>query len=158
METNDPRLAEFFAAYETRTNSALQEKPEVDVEAVAGAFTDCFIEANPKGVICGKNDEEFRAAIPKGFDFYRSIGTQSVTRVRLPCSCRSMDNLRNALRGRSTLSALPLTAYQRMAARPARLLSASGAGACEKGRGAPFTAVAPRTPPPAGSAETRKRR
>jgi hypothetical protein len=78
METNDSRLQKFFAAYEDRTNRALKEPPEIDVEAVAVAFTDCFIEASPKGVMCGKNDEEFRASIPKGFDFYRSIGTQSM--------------------------------------------------------------------------------
>ena len=42
-------------------------------------FSDCFIAANPGGVICGKNDEQFRLQILQGFEFYRSIGTKSMT-------------------------------------------------------------------------------
>ena len=72
------KLEKFFAEYEVRMNKALAEKPEVDVEATAGSFTDCFIEASPLGVMCGKNDEQFRAQIPKGLEFYRSIGTKSM--------------------------------------------------------------------------------
>jgi hypothetical protein len=59
-------------------NKALAEKPEVDVEATAEAFAECFIGANPLGVACGKNDEQFRAQIPKGLEFYRSIGTNAM--------------------------------------------------------------------------------
>lgn len=76
-------LEKFFADYEARVNRALGDIPEVDVEATAGAFADCFIEANPNGVVCGKNDEELRAAIPKGMEFYRSIGTKSMKVVSL---------------------------------------------------------------------------
>lgn len=72
------KLDAFFAQYEARMNRAVGDTPEVDVEASAGAFADCFVEASPVGVSCGKNDEDFRAQIPKGFEFYRSIGTQSM--------------------------------------------------------------------------------
>jgi hypothetical protein len=53
--------------------------PSVNVEATAAAFADCVLAANPVGVNCGRNDEEFRKQIPKGFEFYRSIGTKSMT-------------------------------------------------------------------------------
>jgi len=45
-----------------------------DAEKVAACFANCFIEATPAGVICGKNDEQFRQAIPQGYDFYKSAG------------------------------------------------------------------------------------
>jgi hypothetical protein len=70
------KLEEFFAAYAARTNAALADPPKVDVEAAASAFADSFIGASPKGVNCGKNDDELRAVIPKGYEFYRSIGTK----------------------------------------------------------------------------------
>lgn len=77
----DARLSmveDFFAAYAAGFNRALADTPEIDVEATAGAFADCFIAADPNGVACGKNDEQFRAQIPAGFAFYRSIGTKSM--------------------------------------------------------------------------------
>lgn len=83
QESLDARLTRFFGNYEARTNRALADPPEVDVEATAGAFAECFIEANPNGVVCGKNDEHFRESIPKGLEFYRSIGTKSMKIVSL---------------------------------------------------------------------------
>ena len=77
------KLKDFFARYEERLNAALAEKPVVDVEATAAAFADCFIEASPLGVSCGKNDDELRAVIPKGYEFYRSIGTKSMNVLSL---------------------------------------------------------------------------
>src|SRR5262245_18423540 len=72
------RMAQFFQAYEARMNRALADPPHVDVEATARAFADCFVEATPKGVTCSTNDDQFRDVIPKGLEFYRSIGTQSM--------------------------------------------------------------------------------
>lgn len=69
-------LAAFFDAYAARVNRALVDPPDVDVEATAAAFAECFLGANPQGVRCGANDAAFREAIPQGFAFYRSIGTQ----------------------------------------------------------------------------------
>jgi hypothetical protein len=52
MTSIEQRLAEFFAEYKARINRALADKPEIDIEATARAFADCFIEANPNGVVC----------------------------------------------------------------------------------------------------------
>src|SRR5262245_6783828 len=81
--TINQRIEEFFARYEARLSGALAQTPEVNVEATASAFTVCFIEANPNGVLCGQNDDQFRAQIPKGFEFYRTIGTKSMKIVSL---------------------------------------------------------------------------
>ena len=78
MENMEQKLRAFFDEYSTRTNRALADPPQVDVEATTSAFADCFIEASPLGVNCGKNDEDFRQAIPKGLEFYRSIGTKAM--------------------------------------------------------------------------------
>ena len=78
MPSTDPRLAEFFAEYEARTNRALADPPRLDVEATAKAFADSFVGANPNGVMCGTNDAGLRDVISKGFEFYRSIGTKSM--------------------------------------------------------------------------------
>lgn len=71
-------LEKFFSDYGARMNRALSGTPEIDVEATAGAFADCFIAASPRGVSCAKNDAELRAKIPQGYAFYRSIGTKSM--------------------------------------------------------------------------------
>lgn len=72
------QLEQFFADYEKRTNAALSDPPQLDIDGVMGSFTDCFIEASPVGVSCGKTDDAFREAIPKGYEFYRSIGTKQM--------------------------------------------------------------------------------
>jgi hypothetical protein len=71
------KLDAFFTDYEKRFNESLQK--EVDVENTVKSFAGCFIEASPRGVICGKNNDEFRKQIPKGYEFYKSIGTQSMS-------------------------------------------------------------------------------
>ena len=68
-------LEAFFDQYEARFNDALKGSP-VDIEGTTAAFADTFLEASPKGIVCGHNDDNFRDAIPKGYDFYRSIGTR----------------------------------------------------------------------------------
>ncbi len=80
----DIQLDRFFAAYAARFNRALGNASEADdVEATAAAFASCFMEAGPHGVSCGRNDEQFRARIPKGYEFYRNIGTRSMRIVSL---------------------------------------------------------------------------
>lgn len=71
------KLQTFFAAYEQRFNDVLGGTA-TDVEATAGAFADYFVESSPRGVMGGKNDEKFREMIPKGNEFYKSIGTLSM--------------------------------------------------------------------------------
>ena len=72
------KVQAFFNDYEARFNQSLQEPPVVDVDGVVGAFAGCFVEASPVGVNCGKNDDQFRQAVPQGFAFYKSIGTTSM--------------------------------------------------------------------------------
>jgi hypothetical protein len=79
MQADDRITKEFFAAYESRMNRALADPTEIDIEETAAAFADSFVESSPVGVICGANGDEFRAMIPKGYEFYRSIGTTSMT-------------------------------------------------------------------------------
>lgn len=78
MENTKQKLEQFFDEYAARTNRALGDEPVVDVDATSAAFATTFLEASPKGVSCGNNDDEFRKAIPKGLEFYRSIGTKSM--------------------------------------------------------------------------------
>ena len=70
---NEQSIKAFFNAYESRFNASLTGK--IDVEGTTQSFANCFVEATPAGITCGKNDEQFREAIPKGIEFYRSIGT-----------------------------------------------------------------------------------
>ncbi|NLX48780.1 MAG: hypothetical protein GXY82_02675 [Methanospirillum sp.] len=72
-------IERFFDEYASQFARALADTPEVDVEATAGAFADCFVEAGPRGVVCGRNDGAFREQIPHGFAFYRGIGIRSMT-------------------------------------------------------------------------------
>jgi hypothetical protein len=83
-------LRKFFAEYEARMNKALGEPPEIDVEATAEAFADCFVEASPVGIVCG-NKEQLRPQIPKGYEFYRSIGTTFMKIMGLETT--QLDNL-----------------------------------------------------------------
>jgi hypothetical protein len=98
MATTEHALVRFLAEYETRLNRALSEDPVVDVEATAAGFASCFVAANPSGIVCSMNDEEFRAAIPKGFDFYRSIGTRGMKIASLTVTelddCHAMAKVR----------------------------------------------------------------
>lgn len=83
------KIEAFFDAYASRFQQALQGIDDVD--ATAAAFAECFIEAHPKGVTCGKNDAAFRKMIPQGNDHYRKIGTQEM-RVRKIESSRLDEN------------------------------------------------------------------
>jgi hypothetical protein len=76
MGSTNRKLEEFFREYEARFNKAMTGT--IDTEATANAFASCFIEASPFGVNCGKNDDQFRVMIPKGYEFYRSIGTKTM--------------------------------------------------------------------------------
>lgn len=71
-------IERFFEAYAAQFARALADPPEIDAGATAAAFADCFVEAGPRGVSCGRNDETFRAQIPQGYAFYRGIGIRSM--------------------------------------------------------------------------------
>ena len=70
------KIDQFFQAYEKRFMDGLDGK--VDVEGTTKAFATCFMEASPAGVVCGQNDAKFHEAIPKGYEFYKSVGTTSM--------------------------------------------------------------------------------
>jgi hypothetical protein len=77
MDNRIEQLEIFFNQYAERFNNALNnENP--NIYETANAFADCFIEASPLGVTCGRNDEQFRAVIPQGYAFYKSIGVTSM--------------------------------------------------------------------------------
>jgi hypothetical protein len=70
-DIND-QIEQFFEAYEKRFAEGLAG--DAVAEETAKVFADFFVEASPMGIIGGKNDQEFRDRVPKGYDFYRSIG------------------------------------------------------------------------------------
>jgi hypothetical protein len=76
--TINQRLEKFFADYEARTNRAFADPPIVDTEESAAVYTECFIEAHPKGVICFKNDAELRKSIPQLLEGQRKLGAKSM--------------------------------------------------------------------------------
>ena len=67
------QIEDFFENYSLRFNRDLHEDPASGMD-IKDDFTGCFIAAGPAGVVCGKNDASFVAAISSGYDFYRKIG------------------------------------------------------------------------------------
>ena len=74
MEHRAVLIDKFFDEYERRFNQSLKTG-EVDVNGTANSFAERFIESSPAGVVCGKNNFIFRLMIPRGFKYYRKIGT-----------------------------------------------------------------------------------
>lgn len=77
MDTNLDKIDAFFTAYANRFNDFLSEG-RLDIAETANTFAPCFVEASPLGVQCMSNDDNFRQLLPKGCDFYKSIGTRSM--------------------------------------------------------------------------------
>ncbi len=75
-------IERFFTGYEEEFNRALASPEEADVEAMAAAFADCFVGADPHGVRCGQNDDALREQIARGHAFYREIGVTTM-RIRV---------------------------------------------------------------------------
>jgi hypothetical protein len=42
------------------------------------SFASCFIGANPSGIACGKNDDQFLKVIKEGYAFYTGIGVTAM--------------------------------------------------------------------------------
>lgn len=76
MATIKDKIEAFFHNYEESFRNGLEGN--VDIEVAAKAFAMCFVEASPVGVSCGQSDEKFWQAIPKGYEFYRQLGTGSM--------------------------------------------------------------------------------
>jgi hypothetical protein len=77
MDKRKQQLDDFFERYAENFNAATRTETP-DIEKTALSFADCFLEANPEGINCGKNDSLFREMIPKGYAFYKSIGITSM--------------------------------------------------------------------------------
>ncbi len=73
------QVERFFAAYAQRFNDSLrQDHPVVDVDGVRDAFAEYFVESSPAGVHGGKNGLLFRWMIPRGFAYYKKLGTTAM--------------------------------------------------------------------------------
>ncbi len=71
------QVEKFFQDYETRANKGLAEKPEINAEEASSAYTETFIEANPKGVMTFTS-EQFREGAEEGFARQREVGARSM--------------------------------------------------------------------------------
>jgi hypothetical protein len=79
MADNVLEIRSFFERYAMSFNKALKQGPQnIDIDDTAGAFAEYFVEASPQGITAGKNDEQFRAMIRQGYNYYRSIGVSSM--------------------------------------------------------------------------------
>ncbi len=76
MSTVNEKIRQFFAEYEKAFEKGISGKP--DVMSTVNSFSHVFVEASPLGIMGSANDNSFREAIPKGFEFYRKIGTKSM--------------------------------------------------------------------------------
>jgi hypothetical protein len=80
MALDPDDIGQFFAQYAGAFNRALASDPEsVDLQAIAGHFTSCFIESHEGGVTCGDNGPAFLKILEKGYAYYRSIGTKEMS-------------------------------------------------------------------------------
>ena len=81
MDNRIQQLNEFFTLYAARFTEALNNV--TDLEETAKSFSDCFISANPMGVMCGNNNEDFKGALRQGYTFYRDIGIKAMEIVSI---------------------------------------------------------------------------
>lgn len=81
MRTETKVMVErFFAAYAKRFNDALKgDAAVVDTAGVRDSFAKYFVESSPLGVHGGKNGLMFRMLIPRGFAYYKKLGTTAMT-------------------------------------------------------------------------------
>ena len=78
MSKRKKQVEEFFANYESLFNNSLSGD-DFKGEGIVQSFEDCFIESNPQGVTCLKNDSRFLDNIRSAFDFYRNIGSTGMS-------------------------------------------------------------------------------
>jgi hypothetical protein len=76
METSVRKL---FERYERFFNKSLGG--DVDMDEVALLYAPEFIAASPAGVMTGKNDDQLKQVMAKGYARYREIGTKEM-RIR----------------------------------------------------------------------------
>ena len=72
-------VRKFFDRYEELFRKSL--RGDVDMDQVAALYASEFITASPAGVMTGKNDEQLKRTMSKGYERYRDIGTKDM-RIR----------------------------------------------------------------------------
>jgi len=77
MALDPADIAQFFTGYAGAFNRALAS--ESDFAPITTHFTSCFIESHAGGVTCADNGAEFLKVLEKGYAYYRSIGTKSMS-------------------------------------------------------------------------------
>lgn len=78
MKDHTAAIVRFFTAYADRFNASLADPAVIDTDGMVNSFADYFVEASAKGVKGGKNGLMFRVMIPRGFRYYRKIGTTAM--------------------------------------------------------------------------------
>ncbi len=76
MRDHEPAIRRFFEAYQARMNDALKAPPRVDIPGALAAFAKYFVGSDPRRVSDGRNGWLLRFMIPRGYAFYRKIGTE----------------------------------------------------------------------------------
>jgi hypothetical protein len=76
METAVKKL---FERYENAFRRSLAG--DLDMDEVASLYASDFIAASPAGVMTGKNDDQLKQVMAKGYEHYRAIGTKEM-RIR----------------------------------------------------------------------------
>jgi hypothetical protein len=72
-------VRKFFGRYENFFNKSL--RGHVDMDEVTALYAPEFIAASPAGVMTGKNDDQLKEVMTRGYERYRAIGTKEI-RIR----------------------------------------------------------------------------
>ena len=72
-------IRKLFQRYERFFKQALDG--DIDQDEIAALYSSEFIAASPGGVVTGKNDDEFKQFMVRGYARYRAIGTREM-RIR----------------------------------------------------------------------------
>lgn len=79
MSRRKKNIEEFFSKYEANFNSAMDGNESEVSNELRSAFSNCFVESSPVGVICGQNNDEFANKMKQVFQFYQNIGSKNMT-------------------------------------------------------------------------------
>jgi hypothetical protein len=69
-------VRKLFERYESFFNRSLGDA--VDMNEVASLYASEFIAASPAGVMTGKNDDQLKQVMERGYARYRAIGTKAM--------------------------------------------------------------------------------
>ncbi|WP_208245432.1 nuclear transport factor 2 family protein (plasmid) [Rhizobium sp. T1470] len=72
-------VRKLFERYERVFKQSLDG--DIDMDQVASLYASDFIAASPVGVMTGKNDDQLKQAMARGYAHYRAIGTKQM-RIR----------------------------------------------------------------------------